>query len=56
LQEAKQALVLKSEIEKTDQEIDRMVYEFYGLKEDEIRIVKGNRKHQFNKCKIYTFI
>jgi len=41
LQEAKQALALKSEIDKTDAEIDRMVYELYGLTEEEIRIVEG---------------
>jgi hypothetical protein len=41
LQEAKQALALKSEIDKTDKEIDRMVYELYGLTEEEIRIVEG---------------
>jgi hypothetical protein len=41
LQEAKQALALKSEIDKTDKEIDRMVYELYGLTEEEIGIVEG---------------
>lgn len=41
LQEAKQALALKSEITKTDTEIDRMVYELYGLTEDEINIVES---------------
>jgi type I restriction-modification system DNA methylase subunit len=41
VQEAKQALALKSEITKTDTEIDRMVYELYGLTEEEIRIVEG---------------
>jgi hypothetical protein len=41
LQEAKQALALKSEISKTDQEIDRMVYELYRLTEEEIKIVEG---------------
>jgi type I restriction-modification system DNA methylase subunit len=30
----------KSEIEKTDKEIDRMVYELYGLTEQEIKIVE----------------
>ncbi len=40
-QEASQALATKSEIEKTDREIDRMVYELYGLTEEEIRIVEG---------------
>jgi type II restriction/modification system DNA methylase subunit YeeA len=41
LQEAKQALALKSEIDKTDKEIDPMVYELYELTEEEIRIVEG---------------
>jgi type II restriction/modification system DNA methylase subunit YeeA len=41
LQESKQALALKSEISKTDQEIDRMVYELYGLTEEEIKILEG---------------
>ncbi|HOY31129.1 MAG TPA: N-6 DNA methylase [Bacteroidales bacterium] len=39
--EKQKAQTLKSEIEKTDKEIDRMVYELYGLTEDEIRIVEG---------------
>jgi len=34
------AQTLKSEIEKTDKEIDRMVYELYGLTEEEIKIVE----------------
>lgn len=42
LKESKQALELKSEIEKTDKEIDKMVYELYGLSEEEIKIVEGN--------------
>jgi hypothetical protein len=41
LDEAKQVLALKSEIDKTDKEIDRMVYELYGLTEEEIGIVEG---------------
>jgi len=41
LEEAKQALAIKAEIEKTDKEIDRMVYELYGLTEEEIGIVEG---------------
>jgi hypothetical protein len=41
LEEAKQALEIKSEITKTDKEIDRMVYELYGLTEEEIGIVEG---------------
>lgn len=32
---------LKAEISKTDKEIDAMVYELYGLSEDEIEIVEG---------------
>ena len=31
----------KAEIEKTDKEIDKMVYELYGLSEEEIKIVEG---------------
>ena len=34
------ALILKSEIEKTDKEIDQMIYELYGLTEEEIKIVE----------------
>lgn len=36
-----EAQTLKSEIEKTDKEIDQMVYELYGLTENEIKIVEG---------------
>jgi hypothetical protein len=35
---------LKSEIDKTDREIDRMVYELYGLTDDEIGIVEESTK------------
>jgi len=38
--EEQKALALKSEIEKTDREIDQMVYELYGLTEEEIKIVE----------------
>ena len=31
---------LKKEIDKTDKEIDQMVYELYGLTEEEINIVE----------------
>ena len=41
VQEAKRALDLKAQIEATDRTIDRMVYELYGLTEDEIKIVEG---------------
>jgi type I restriction-modification system DNA methylase subunit len=37
-----EAQYLKAEIEKTDKEIDQMVYELYGLTEEEIKIVEGN--------------
>ena len=37
----KNILVLKDEIAKTEKEIDRMVYELYGLSEEEIKIVEG---------------
>jgi type I restriction-modification system DNA methylase subunit len=36
------AQTLNSEINKTDREIDRMVYELYGLSEGEIEIVEGS--------------
>ena len=35
----KKALELKSQIDQTDKEIDRMVYELYGLTEEEIQII-----------------
>jgi hypothetical protein len=38
----KNALALKAEIDRTDKEIDQMVYELYGLTEEEIKIVEGN--------------
>ena len=41
-QERSKALAIQSEITKTDMEIDRMVYELYGLTEEEIRIVEKN--------------
>ena len=33
---------LKIEIDKTDKEIDQMVYELYGLTEEEIKIVENS--------------
>lgn len=36
------ALSIKSEIDKTDKEIDQMVYELYCLTEEEVKIVEGN--------------
>jgi hypothetical protein len=38
----KEAQDLKSEIDKTDKEIDKMVYELYGLSEEEIQIVENS--------------
>ncbi len=35
-------IAVKSEIEKTDSEIDEMVYELYGLTKEEIQIIEGN--------------
>ena len=40
-EQKEKAQTLKSEIEKTDREIDRMVYELYGLTEEEIKIVEN---------------
>jgi len=37
----KKALALKAEIDKTDKEIDQMVYALYGLTEEEIKIVEN---------------
>ncbi len=42
LQESKKALGLKSQIDTTDKEIDQMVYELYGLTEEEIEIVENS--------------
>jgi hypothetical protein len=36
------ALDLKSQIDQTDKEIDRMIYELYGLTEEEIQIVENS--------------
>jgi hypothetical protein len=35
--------MVKREIESTDREIDQLVYELYGLSEDEIKIVEGKQ-------------
>ncbi len=40
-QESKKTLDLKNQIETTDKEIDQMVYQLYGLTEEEIKIVEG---------------
>jgi hypothetical protein len=34
--------LLKREIESTDKQIDKLVYELYGLTEEEIKIVEGS--------------
>ena len=34
---------LNNEIKKTDKEIDELVYELYGLSEDEIKIIEGEK-------------
>jgi hypothetical protein len=39
-----QRIVVERQIEATDREIDRLVYELYGLSEDEIRLVEGATK------------
>jgi hypothetical protein len=38
----KQGFELKTQIDQTDKEIDSMVYELYGLTQDEIQIVENN--------------
>jgi hypothetical protein len=38
--EAKKALDLKAQIDKTDKEIDQMVYKLYDLTDEEIKIVE----------------
>ena len=43
-EQKQKAQTLKSEIDKTDREIDRMVYELYGLTEEEIGIVEERTK------------
>ena len=37
----KKVVDLKTQIDQTDREIDRMVYALYGLTEEEIAIVEG---------------
>lgn len=39
-EQKQKAQELKTEIDKTDNEIDQMVYELYGLTKDEINIVE----------------
>ena len=40
LQESEQALAIKHQIDETDKEIDRMIYQLYGLTDEEISIVE----------------
>lgn len=40
-EQKQKAQEIKAEIEKTDKKIDQMVYELYGLTEEEIKIVEG---------------
>jgi type I restriction-modification system DNA methylase subunit len=42
MQESKKALELKATIDATDKAIDKMVYELYGLNEEEIAIVENS--------------
>jgi hypothetical protein len=40
-EQKQKAQTMKAEIDKTDREIERMVYELFGLTEEEIGIVEG---------------
>lgn len=40
--ESQKALELKSQIDRTDKEIDLMVYELYDLTEEEIQIIENS--------------
>ena len=40
--ESQKALNIKNQITQTDKEIDAMVYQLYGLTEEEIKIVENN--------------
>ena len=42
MQESKKALELKATIDATNKAIDAMVYEMYGLSEEEIKIVENS--------------
>jgi hypothetical protein len=33
---------VKREVESTDKAIDRLVYELYGLTDDDVKVVEGN--------------
>ena len=53
-EQKEEAQTLKSEIDKTDKEIDQMVYELYGLSKEEIEIIESNW-NIIVKCKSYSF-
>ena len=40
-EQKEKALAIQAEIDKTDREIDQMVYELYGLTDEEIAIVEA---------------
>jgi len=41
---AQEKTVLERQIKQTDDEIDRLVYELYGLTEEDIRIVEESKQ------------
>ena len=41
-QESKKVLEIKNSIDKTDKEIDTMVYQLYNLTDDEIEIIESS--------------
>ena len=43
MEEKKKTLDIKNEIELIDKENDGMVYELYGLSEEEIKIIEGEK-------------
>ena len=43
LEKKEEAEKVKNEIEMTDKEIDKIVYELYGLSEEEIKIIEGEK-------------
>ena len=42
IREYNKELTMREQISRVDAEIDQMVYELYGLTEEEIKIVEGN--------------
>jgi hypothetical protein len=39
-----QKTIIQRQIDSTDREIDRLVYELYGLTEKEVKIIEGEMK------------